>query len=428
MKLIKRRQSGLVTAVGISRNFMKDRMNDKGNGSSMRAWLVSIAVGVLLASGFLLPAAYCLLPAASHSLLPSDKALPERKNVDPGGWREAAAGYEYRFPRDHAAHNDYKIEWWYYTGNLESASGRRFGYQLTFFRTGITAETANPSRWAVRDLYMVHFCISDIEGKAFHSFEKLNRAGIGWAGAASDSYRVWNEGWQAELQGREHLIKADHGDYQLDLRLTPEKPEVIHGENGISQKGALAGNASHYVSLSRLRSTGSIKVGGEAFAVSGLSWMDHEFGTSFLEQSQTGWDWFSIQLEDNRELMLFQIRRADGSIDPRSSGTLIEADGSSVHLPLSEFNLKPTGANWRSEASGASYPIAWSVELPRLNLRLKVKAAFENQELQTAESTAVTYWEGSVEVEGTNAGRSVKGRGYLEMTGYSGQNMGAIFQ
>jgi predicted secreted hydrolase len=393
------------------------------------ARLVSRSMGLLLAAGFFLPTAYCLLPA---NLLPfADAAKPEsaeQKSLNREGWREATAGYQYLFPRDHASHNDYKIEWWYYTGNLETVSGRRFGYQLTFFRTGITPQAANPSRWAVRDLYMVHFCISDIEQKAFHSFEKLNRAGIGWAGAASDSYRVWNEGWQAQMQGKEHLLKAGNGDYQLDLRLSPDKPEVIHGENAISQKGALAGNASHYFSLTRLASTGSLRVGGESFAVTGLSWMDHEFGTSFLEESQTGWDWFSIQLEDKRELMMFQIRRADGSLDPRSSGTLIEADGRAVHIPFADFNLRPTGASWRSEASGATYPVGWLIDLPRFALRLNVKAAFDNQELKTTESTAVTYWEGSVDVEGTNGESKIKGRGYLEMTGYSGQNMGAIFQ
>jgi predicted secreted hydrolase len=402
------------------KNFMSMNLRNNRKGHSVLTRLVSTSFFFLLAACFLLPTVYCLLPTAAKP------ELSEQKTPNKEGWREATAGYQYAFPRDHASHNDYKIEWWYYTGNLETSTGRRFGYQLTFFRTGITPQVGNPSRWAVRDLYMVHFCISDIEQKAFHSFEKLNRAGIGWAGAESDFYRVWNESWQAQLEGKEHLLKADNGDYQLDLRLSTDKSEVIHGENGISQKGALAGNASHYVSLTRLRSTGNITVGGETFAVTGLSWMDHEFGTSFLEENQTGWDWFSIQLDDNRELMMFQIRHADGSIDSRSSGTLIEADGRAIHIPFGEFNLKPTGVNWRSEASGATYPIEWLIELPRFDLRLKVKATFDNQELRTTESTAVTYWEGSVDVEGANGER--KGRGYLEMTGYSGQNMGAIFQ
>ena len=153
--------------------------------------------------------------------------------------------------------------------------------------------------------------------------------------------------------------------------------------------------------------------------------MDHEFGTSFLEEEQTGWDWFSIQLDDGRDLMVFQIRRRDGSIDPRSSGTLIDADGRAVHISFSEFTLKSSDV-WRSTESGAGYPIDWTIDLPRYDLRLSVKAAFDNQELRTTESTGVTYWEGSVKVEGTSGGKKIAGRGYLEMTGYAGQNMGAI--
>jgi predicted secreted hydrolase len=401
---------------------MRIKLRDDTNSTAKLTRLASASFLFLIAACFLLPTAYCLLPTEAKI------ELSEPKAVNKEGWREAAAGYPYAFPRDHASHSNFKIEWWYYTGNLETKTGRRFGYQLTFFRTGVTSQPANPSRWAVRDLYMAHFCISDLEQKAFHSFEKLNRAGLGWAGAESSFYRVWNESWQAEVEGKDHLIKADSDNYQLDLRLSPEKAEVIHGENGISQKGPSPGNASHYLSLTRLRSTGNLTVGGETFAVTGLSWMDHEFGTSFLEEDQTGWDWFSIQLDDNRELMIFQIRRADGSIDARSSGTMIEANGRTVHIPFTGFALKPTGASWRSQSSGANYPTEWLIELPGFDLRLQVSAAFENQELRTTESTAVTYWEGSVTVDAVSGGRKISGRGYLEMTGYAGPNMGAVFQ
>jgi predicted secreted hydrolase len=343
------------------------------------------------------------------------------------GWREAGPGYSFSFPRDHGAHPDYKIEWWYYTGNVESGGGRRFGYQLTFFRVGVTPSPANPSRWAVRDLYMAHLAISDINGEAFHSFERLNRAGVGWAGAATDGYAVWNEDWQARLDGRDHLLSAGVDGFRLDLRLVPSKPEVIHGEGGVSQKGPSEGNASHYYSMTRLDTSGSITVGGEAFEVSGLSWMDHEFGTSFLEQGQVGWDWLSIQLSDGRDLMLFQLRREDGSIDPRSSGTLVDAEGKPTHIGHGEFSLVP-GEVWRSGASGAAYPTLWQVEVPAFGLRLKVRAALKDQELRATESTAVTYWEGSIEVSPAAGGRGPGGRGYLEMTGYTGRSMGAILR
>jgi predicted secreted hydrolase len=380
----------------------------------------------LLAVGCSLFAAINFLPAA-FGLLSAETGVPESRLVNKDGWREAEAGYRYSFPRDHASHEDYGVEWWYYTGNVETKEGRRFGYQLTFFRVGVVREPVNPSRWAVRNLYMAHFAVSDIEQKEFRSFERINRAGIGWAGAESSNYRVWNEDWEARLDGNDHLLVARESDYELDLRLTPAKPEVIHGENGISRKGSAARNASHYYSLTRLQTSGRIKVGGESFNVTGMSWMDHEFGTSFLEEDQTGWDWFSIQLDDGRDLMMFQIRRRDGSIDPRSSGTLIDEDGRAVHIPFSEFALA-SGDVWRSNESGASYPIAWTIDLPRYGLRLSVKAAFDNQELRTTESTGVTYWEGSVNVEGTADDKKIGGRGYLEMTGYAGQSMGAILR
>ncbi|MCI0485619.1 MAG: carotenoid 1,2-hydratase [Blastocatellia bacterium] len=361
--------------------------------------------------------------------LQSDSADSNKQPAGPSTnsktWREAEPSYRYSFPRDHASHPPYRIEWWYYTGNLETLDGRRFGYQLTFFRTGVAFEPANPSRWAVRDLFMAHFAISDIDGKEFHSFERINRAGIGWAGAETERYRVWNEDWEARLDGKDHLLKAFEGDYQLDLRLTPEKAEVIHGEDGVSRKGASAGNASHYYSITRLRTGGRLTVGKEVFDVEGASWMDHEFGTSFLEKGQVGWDWFSIQLDDGRDLMLFELRRADGSIDMHSSGTLIDAQGRATHIPSTEFSLTPARP-WRSEASGASYPTLWQIEIPRYGLSLSVSAVFSNQELRTPDSTAVTYWEGSVTAEGTSKGSKVQGRGYLEMTGYAGRSMGAI--
>lgn len=352
---------------------------------------------------------------------------PDAEAVDKEGWSEARPGYEFSFPRDHAAHAPFRIEWWYYTGNLETAEGRRFGFQLTFFRTGVTVAPANPSRWAVRDLYMAHFAVSDIERQSFHSFERLNRAGVGWAGAETTAYRVWNEDWEARLDGSDHLLSATDGDFKLDLRLAPLKPEITHGLTGVSQKGATVGNASHYYSITRFQTSGRLVVRGQPFDVRGLSWMDHEFGTSFLEQGQTGWDWFSVQLDDGRELMLFQLRRQDGSIDPSSSGTLIDKENRAFHIRPGEFTLTPS-ETWRSETSGAAYPVAWTIDLPRFALRLSVRAAFPNQELHTPESTGVTYWEGSIIVDGTAEGSRVGGRGYLEMTGYSGQNMGALFR
>jgi predicted secreted hydrolase len=343
-------------------------------------------------------------------------------------WRQALPGFVFEFPRDHASHPDYKIEWWYYTGNLASNDGKRFGYQLTFFRIGVEASPKNPSRWAVRDLFMTHFAITDISGKQYRFTERMNRAGAGWAGADASRYRVWNQDWEARIDvNGKHQLKASDGDMKLELALSEGKRPVIHGDRGISQKGNADGNASHYYSLTRMPTRGTLSLGGATLAVEGESWMDHEFGTSFLEKEQTGWDWFSLQLDDGSDLMLFQLRRSDGSLDRHSGGTWIGANGESVALDAGDFTLTPL-ETWQSKASGARYPISWELEVPKQDMRVRLGTQVGNQELRTERSTGVTYWEGAIEAQGTRAGRPVRARGYLEMTGYAGPAISEKFR
>lgn len=355
------------------------------------------------------------LPPPAQPAQPAAPAQP----APPASWKPATAGYRFEFPRDHASHPDFKIEWWYYTGNVETADGRRFGYQVTFFRVGVDVAPVNPSRWAVRDLYMTHLAVSDPAGERYRFAERLSRGGPGLAGADAARYHVWNEDWVARLddQGR-HVIRAAADAASLDLVLEAGKPPAINGIDGISQKGALAGNASHYYSLTRMPTRGTLTIDGERFEVRGLSWMDREFGTSFLEPEQQGWDWLSLQLGDGRDLMLYQLRRSDGSLDPHSSGTLVDAEGRTRHLTAADFTLRPAGRTYRAP-SGATYPIAWTIAIPREQLTLNVTTPLENQELVT-EGAGIAYWEGVVDVGGTSRGAPVRGRGYLEMTGYRG--------
>ncbi len=343
-------------------------------------------------------------------------------------WKQAREGYRFEFPRDHASHPDYKIEWWYYTGNVKAADGRRFGYQVTFFRVGVDHTPSNPSRWAVRDLYMTHLAISDASGKRYRFSEKLSRGGPGLAGARTDRYEVWNDDWSAMLDSGEdagggrrerHLLNAAGPQAAIRLTLEPGKPPAINGVNGISQKGARPGNASHYYSLTRMPTNGTITIDGETFTVTGESWMDHEFGTSFLEPEQRGWDWLSIQLSDGRELMLYQLRRADGSRDPRSSGTLVDAAGRTTHLSNDDFTLAPGRARFTSK-NGAVYPLEWTVTVPSQGIALRVTTPLDDQELSLVGSTGIAYWEGMIDVAGTSGTRPVSGVGYLEMTGYHG--------
>ena len=345
-------------------------------------------------------------------------------------WRLASPTYELSFPRDHAAHPDYRIEWWYYTGNLSTREGRRFGYQLTFFRVGVDPNPVNPSQWTVRDLHMAHLAITDIDGGVHRVAERLNRAGVGWAGASTDRLDVWNENWRATASDRTHRLQAmdanQSGRLLLDLRLDSDMEPVLHGDQGFSQKGEDIGNASHYYSFTRLTTQGRLEVDGEAFDVTGISWMDHEFGSSFLEADQAGWDWFSIQLNDGTDLMVYTLRDLDGRADIRSSGTVVTSEGI-THLKSDDVRLSPR-RRWISSVSGAAYPVDWHIDIPSLGLKLEVSAAIDAQELVTAQSTGVTYWEGAVDATGTHDGVSVSGEGYLEMTGYAGVPMSSVLR
>jgi predicted secreted hydrolase len=347
-------------------------------------------------------------------------------------WKQAEPGYTFAFPRDHASHPDKKIEWWYYTGNVKAADGRRFGYQVTFFRVGIDHTPANPSQWAIRDLYMTHLAVSDAKGQRYRFAEKLSRGGPGLAGALSDRYYVWNDDWSAGIRDQgsgtrdqgpgiraAHVLHAKSASAGIDLVLDEGKPVVIHGVNGISQKGAQPGNASHYYSLTRMPTKGTIMIDGEWVAVTGESWMDHESGTSFLEPEQRGWDWLSIQMSDNRELMLYQLRRSDDSRDPRSSGTLVDPNGKSVHLANADFTLTPGRSTFKSK-NGAVYPTEWTLSIPSQRIELRITTPLNDQELSLVESTGVAYWEGMIDVAGQSGSQAVRGSGYLEMTGYFG--------
>ncbi len=330
------------------------------------------------------------------------------------GYRPALPGYRYTFPRDHFEHADFRTEWWYYTGNVRDAGGRRYGFELVFFRQGNRDRAGdNPSAWRVDDLYLAHLALTDIDGGRFVERQRLNRAGPGIAGASFEQARVWNGNWQVrwDLATSAQTLTAVAEGVRFELRLTPLKPPVIHGEDGISRKAAGAGKASHYVSFPRLQVSGTLN----GAAVSGQAWMDHEWFTHQLEANQQGWDWFSVQLEGNRELMLFELRNTGGGIDPFSAGTYIAPDGGSRHLAREDFRLEPLDF-WTSPKTGARYPVRWKIAVPALGIELECRAAIAEQELVPEQKDAPTYWEGAVTYSGT-----ARGAGYLEMTGYRGR-------
>ncbi len=333
-------------------------------------------------------------------------------------YRTAVPGYRFEFPRDYFDHPEFQTEWWYYTGNLKAANGRRYGFELTFFRQAVSRDPAQSTTWDVRDVYLTQLALSDLDGQHFYHSERTNRAGPGIAGASASIARIWNGNWQIQWEGSVQKLEAVEKQFQLHLTLHPEKPPVVHGENGVSQKSAGAGHASYYISLTRLAASGKVELNGEQLEISGLAWMDHEFFTHQLESDQIGWDWLSLQLEDNTELMLFLLRRKDGALDSFSAGTYVEAQGKSIHLRAADFILQPLTENWSSPATHAIYPIAWKIVIPKLHLELETHTSLASQELTGNTSVVPSYWEGAIRVLGRRGKATLAGVGYLEMTGY----------
>lgn len=335
------------------------------------------------------------------------------------GFARADGPPAFEFPRDHGPHPDFQTEWWYYTGNLEGADGRRFGYQLTFFRRAVrpaAERVARESDWSAEQIYLAHFAFTDVSGEKFQAFERFERGAAGLAGAEADPlYHVWLHDWQVEQTGEDTFrLVAQDGAVGLDLTLTDRKGIILQGDRGYSRKGAEPGNASLYYSQTRLESTGTVTVEGESIPVTGLSWLDREISTSALSEGQVGWDWFSIQLDDGSELMLYTIRNKDGSAGEYSQGTFVAPDGTTTPLKREDFTISPE-ATWRSPHSKGVYPSQWRVQVPGQNIDLRVEPLLADQELQVS----VVYWEGAVRITGTRGGAQVSGYGYTELTGYA---------
>lgn len=317
------------------------------------------------------------------------------------------------FPRDHGAHPDAAVEWWYHTGHLSAPGGRDYGFQLTFFR--------------VRDLHLAHFAWSDVAAKKFVYDEKMHLGLPGVAAAAEGRLEVSNEDWSVLERGGEHRLSAAGRGGRLELRLRPVKPPVVHGVAGVSRKGSGAGEYSRYVSLTRLAAKGTLHDGKASRSLTGTAWFDHEWGPGVLPAEAAGWDWFALQLDDGSELMLYRIRRAGGDATPFSSGTFIPGKGAPVPIGWRDVRIGAAGS-WVSPRSGARYPSGWRITVASLGLAVSVEPVLRDQELLTPDSTGVTYWEGACRVRGSRGGRPVSGRAYAELTGYAGRDVPGLAQ
>jgi predicted secreted hydrolase len=381
---------------------------------------------------------------ATRTVVPTVRATAPR---DSSRFRMARGTRSWSFPHDHAAHREYATEWWYTTGIVRTAEGRLFGYEVTFFRSGLEppaapgepgelpapgrgpasrAHEASPasarSPWRARDLVLAHVALSDVARGRFLFDQRLERAAHGWAGADTAEMRVWVGDWRVAWEGESLVLQvppeSTNESFGLDLELTPTGPPVLHGAGGLSVKDDREDpHASWYVSLPRLQTRGRLTVRGQSFTVEGATWLDHEFFSGGLSDGQVGWDWFSCRLEDGRDLMLFRLRGARGETD-YAAGTIVSGDGTWRAADMRGATFEGGGL-WKSEGSGASYPLRWRVRLPAEGLELTSRTPLAPQEVVARDDVGFTYWEGLVSYQGRWQGEEVRGEGYVEMTGYS---------
>ena len=427
-------------------------------GAKLRAWwtilMFSAAMALLLATVFW----WSIRTPRSGTLQGSMSVRQVLGEGDRSGYAQAAQPGVLRFPDDHGPHPEFRNEWWYFTGNVETEAKRHFGYQLTLFRSALAPPPtlassaavgdllgraadlmpANSSRWRTRQGFMAHFAVTDVQSGRLHAHERFSRGALGLAGARALPFRVWLEDWSVATSGDEPFratanagenemalaigsdqaifplrLRATVDDLELDLDLEPQKPIVLQGEQGLSRKGVGTGNASYYYSFTRLGTTGTLHLGGRSYQVAGSSWLDREWSTGALRPELVGWDWFALQLADGRELMLYRLRRRDGSIDPASSGVVVDVEGGTRSLAADDVQLRVL-STWTSPRGDAVYPIRWRLRVDP-GLEIEIEPYIRAQELDLA----FRYWEGAVRVRGVNGDEGLAGHGYVELTGYA---------
>ncbi|MGI9286557.1 MAG: lipocalin-like domain-containing protein [Pseudomonadales bacterium] len=361
----------------------------------------------------------CSEPAERNDRLPMSVSST-LSDANTQGFRKAFHPRTLRFPRDHGIHPDYKNEWWYFTGNVQSNAGREFGFQFTLFRSALTPETKeSDSAWSSPQIFLAHVALSDIEsGELLHS-ERFSRGALGLAGVQHAPFRIWLNDWQVSSLAPicskcfDNALSVKTDKFSLHLRLSNAKKRVLQGNEGHSAKSATPGNASYYYSYTRLKAQGEISLADKHIKVSGESWFDHEWSTSALETDQAGWDWFSLQLSNQSEMMLYRVRHKHDQTKNHLRGSLIAADGKVRQLGQGDFQIRAT-STWTSPISGVRYPSSWELRVPSVRARLTVRPKMPDQEMRLS----FRYWEGAVNVSGGMAGMPVSGNGYAELAGY----------
>jgi predicted secreted hydrolase len=360
------------------------------------------------------------------SAVPDEALDALRPGTDARGFAIAATPRAFEFPRDHGPHPEFREEWWYLTGNLTSTAGERFGFELTIFRvalappptspgavspaSGLTPEARSP--WRTRQIYVAHFAVTDVARHTFRFAQSFERDALGLAGAVTDPFRVWLDDWQ--IGGAPHWrVHAQQKDYELELEVQSLAAPILNGDHGLSVKASDPGAASYYYSIPRVSVRGRLIRDGIPIEVSGLAWLDREWGSGSLGSNEAGWDWFALQLDDGSALMFYSLRDKDGSRDTHSAGTWVDREGHTRSLSNTDVEVT-VGEHWDSPRGGR-YPSRWHVRVPSLALDVDVRPVLADQEL----GTSPRYWEGAVNVNGSRSGAEVTGRGYVELVGYA---------
>jgi len=349
---------------------------------------------------------------------PVSSALDVLRGAPNDGFTRALAPRPFEFPQDHGPHRDFRHEWWYMTGNLDSDNGERFGFELTVFRVGLVPPTkgvgaaaggdTGTSAWRTREVYAAHFAITDVARGTFKFADRYSRGALGLAGAQAEPFKAWLDDWVLGSN-----IHARGQGYELTLEVDNLGEPVLNGDHGLSRKSSEPGAASYYYSIPRIKVHGRVaREGGVVSNVHGLAWLDREWGSGSLGTREQGWDWFALQLQDGSSLMFYSLRNHDGSLDPNSSGTWVDASGHTRRLTADQVTID-IGDHWTSPRGGR-YPSRWRVRVPTAGLDAEVRPVLADQEL----GTQPRYWEGAVNLRGVQSGSETAGRGYVELVGY----------
>ena len=352
------------------------------------------------------------------------------------GFARADAPRTFEFPRDHGPHPDFRHEWWYVTGNLDSDTGERFGFEVTVFRVGLAPPSTDAvggsvgtegragaagtdavrttaadavSAWRTREVYVAHFAITDVARGVFKYADRYSRGALGLAGAQADPMRAWIDDWELGAS----TIHASGQGYELTLDVGTLGDPVLNGDHGLSRKSAEPGSASYYYSIPRIAVRGKVVRDGVTSNVHGLAWLDREWGSGSLGTEEQGWDWFAFQLQDGSALMFYSLRNHNGTRNPNSAGTWVDASGHSRNLTTDQVSIEVS--DYWTSPRGGRYPSHWRVRVPSTGLDVDVSPVLADQEL----ATRPRYWEGAVDLRGVQSGRDITGRGYVELVGYA---------